>query len=202
MRYWLKRIAMVVSCAFVVFKNNAATIIAICALILTTWQIWTIRDNAQRQMRAYVFLAILPAFEYPREKPDRLGLGFEIKNSGLTWARNLTIRKATIPRDLTSDYDPWARAKWDPADLPMVLGPNQSLKLQLGEIWRRDVPAIIEGKLGYDFAIWVTYRDTVSRWPVVHRTQMVQRFAADKDGGTSFSYVGAHNCADDDCPEK
>ena len=176
-------------------------IIAICALVLTSYQISTIRDNAQRQMRAYVYITMMPPFKYPLQNPDRLGLGFEIKNSGLTWARNLTIRKATIPRDLTAQYDPWSRAKWDATEFPMVLGPNQSLKLQLTEIWLREMPAITEGKLGFDFAVWITYLDTLADPPVTHQTRLVQRFAADKDNGTSFTYVGANNCADDDCPK-
>ena len=65
-----------------------SAIIAGCALLLTSYQIWTIRDNAQRQMRAYVF-AKLTTHRYPPQNSDRLGIGFEIKNSGLTWARNL-----------------------------------------------------------------------------------------------------------------
>ena len=97
-----------------------SAIIAGCALLLTSYQIWTIRDNAQRQMRAYVF-AKLTTHKYPPQNSDRLGIGFEIKNSGLTWARNLVIRKAKIPRVFNVEYDPWTRAQWDAAGLPMVL---------------------------------------------------------------------------------
>jgi hypothetical protein len=151
-------------------------------------------------MRAYVYIKLMTN-KYPLRDPDRIGVGFEIKNSGLTWARNLTIRKAVIPRDLAIEYDPWARARWDATDYPIVLGPGQPLGLQLTEIWLRDIPAIVGGKLGFDFAVWVTYQDTLTEPPITHQTQLVQRFAADKDGGSSFSYLGAHNCADDDCPK-
>lgn len=82
----------------------------------------------------------------------------------------------------------------------MVLGPSQSLELQLTEIWLRDIPDIVDGKTGFDFAVWLTYQDTFTEHK--HQTQLVQRFAADKDGGTSFAYYGVHNCADDDCPAK
>lgn len=159
-----------------------SAIIAGCALLLTSYQIWTIRDNAQRQMRAYVF-AKLTTHKYPPQNSDRLGIGFEIKNSGLTWARNLVIRKAKIPRVFNVEYDPWTRAQWDAAGLPMVLGPSQPLELQLIEIWLRDLPDIVDGKTGFDFAVWVTYQDTFTEHR--HQTQLVERFAADKDGGTT-----------------
>jgi hypothetical protein len=175
-----------------------SAIISACAFATTTWQVLTIRDNARRQMRAYVYIK-LNMIKYPPQNPDRIGVGFEIKNTGVTWARNLIIRKAMIARDLTIDYDPWTRAQWDTPDFPMVLGPGQPMGLQLKEIWLRDLPAIVEGKLGFDFAVWVTYQDTLTE--LTHQTRLVQRFAADKDGGTAFIYMGANNCADDDCPK-
>jgi hypothetical protein len=178
-----------------------SAIISAGAVAMTRSQVLNIKENAQCQMRAYVYITMTPPFKYPQPNPDRLGLGFEIKNSGLTWARNLTIRKATIPRDLTTDYDPWTRAKWDATEFPMVLGPGQPLQLQLTALWLRDIEAIIEGKIGFDFAIWVTYLDTLTDPPLPRETRLVQRFAADKDGGFSFTYVGANNCADDDCPK-
>jgi hypothetical protein len=81
-------------------------------------------------MRAYVYTE-LAMIKYPPQNPDRSGVGFEVKNTGATWARNLVIRKAMIPRDLTIEYDPWTRARWDATDYPIVLGPGQSLGLQL-----------------------------------------------------------------------
>jgi hypothetical protein len=74
------------------------------------------------------------------------------------------------------------------------------LPLQLTNIWLRDLPDIVHGKAGYDFAIWITYEDTLSQPAVTRQTRLVQRFGAYEHGGTSFAYVGAHNCADDDCP--
>jgi hypothetical protein len=149
-------------------------------------------------MRAYVYTE-LAMIKYPPKNPDRIGVGFEVKNTGATWARNLIIRKAMIPRDLTIEYDLWTPAQWDATDYPIVLGPGQSLGLQLKEIWLRDIPAIVEGKLGFDFAVWVTYGDMLTKNE--HQTRLVQRFVADKDGGFAFTYLGANNCADDDCPK-
>jgi hypothetical protein len=60
-------------------------------------------------MRAYVYTE-LAMIKYPPKNPDRIGVGFEVKNTGATWARNLIIRKAMIPRDLTIEYDLWTRA--------------------------------------------------------------------------------------------
>jgi hypothetical protein len=121
-------------------------------------------------MRAYVF-AKLTTRKYPPQGPDRIGIGFEIKNSGLTWARNLVIRTAKIPRDLTVEYDPWTRAQWGADEPPMVLGPGQLLELQLTEFWLRDMPNIIDGKIGVDFAVWVLYQDTFTERR--HQTQLV-----------------------------
>jgi hypothetical protein len=174
-------------------------VIGTCALGVTSCQVQTIKDNAQRQMRAYVYVT-LSAFKYPKSNPDRLGITFEINNSGLTWARNLVVRKTKIPRDLPAgEYDPWRRDQWYADDHPMVLGPRQALGLELTEIWLSEMPGIVDGKSGYDFAIWITYNDTFTGSS--HQTRLVQRFAADKDGGHSFGYIGANNCADDDCPK-
>jgi hypothetical protein len=174
--------------------------IGACALGVTWYQVQTIKDNAQRQMRAYVYAA-LSGSRYPKPNPDRLGITFEINNSGLTWARKLVVRKTKIPRDLTAgEYDPWTRAKWDADKPPMFLGPRQSLGLQLTEIWLSELPSIVEGTKGYDFAVWVIYNDTFT--DTLRETRLVQRFAADKDGGYSFAYIGPNNCADDDCPKK
>jgi hypothetical protein len=171
--------------------------VSVCALAVTFFQVQTIKDNAQRQMRAYVY-ANLVAFEYPALNPDRLGIGIVLNNSGLTWARKLAVRKATIPFDPTAgNYDPWTRAKWSADEPPMVIGPRQELKVQLTEIWLNEMPSIIEGKKSYDFAVWVTYYDTLTN--VRHETRLVQRFAADKDGGYAFGYGGPNNCVDDDC---
>jgi hypothetical protein len=175
-------------------------VIGVCALGVTSCQVQIIKNNARQQMRAYVYLTLLIS-KYPPTKPDRLGIGVEISNSGLTWARNLAIRKTKIPRDLTAeDYEPWTRAKWDADEPPIVLGPRQTLPLQLTEIWLIEVPDIVEGRKGYDFAVWVTYNDTFT--DARHQTRLAQRFAADKDGGYALGYVGTNNCADDDCPEK
>jgi hypothetical protein len=128
-------------------------VIGACALGVTSYQVQTIKDNGQRQMRAYVYVT-MSAFKYPEPNPDRLGITFEINNSDLTWARKLVVRKTKIPRDLAAgEYDPWARAKWDANGPPMVLGPRQTLGLQLTEIWLSELPSIVEGKKGYDFAV-------------------------------------------------
>ena len=54
-------------------------------------------------------------------------------------------------RKLWVEYNPWTRAQWDAAGLPMVLRPSQSLELILTEIWLRDMPDIVDGKTGFDF---------------------------------------------------
>ena len=156
--------------------------------------------TTQRQLRAYVWIE-LTMVRYPPHRPDRIGVGFKVTNSGQTWARNLVIRKAVISRDFKAKYDPWDRAKWEGDNSPMVLGPNQSMNLQLTDIWLTDIPGVLLGDKGFDFAIWATYNDTLTDPPVMRQTQLSQRFAADQHGGTSVAYLPTHNCADDDCPK-
>jgi hypothetical protein len=110
--------------------------------------------TAARQLRAYVYVK-LTTVRYPPNKPDRIGVGFEITNSGQTWARNLILRTAIIPREFKIEYDPWDRARWNESP-PMMLGPGQSMGLQLTNVWLSDIPAIVSGDKGFDFAVWVT----------------------------------------------
>jgi hypothetical protein len=158
-------------------------------------------DSSARQLRAYVYLE-LEAKKYPTGNPDRMGVSIVATNGGKTWARNLTFRGARIPREPNVAYDPWDRVKWDElATQPMVLGPGQIFRLQLGDIPFSDLPAIVKGEMGFDYAVWARYEDAVSTSSATHQTQLSQRFGADKDGGTSFAFLPTHNCADDDCPK-
>ena len=154
--------------------------------------------TAARQLRAYVWVK-MTTVRYPPKEPDRIGIGFEMTNSGQTWAQNITIRTAIIPRQFNTEYDPWDRAQWK-VSTPMVLGPHQSVGLQLDNIWLTDIPSILLGNKGFDYAIWITYEDTLTQPPILRQTQLCQRFNADKEGGTSFAYLPPHNCADDNCP--
>jgi hypothetical protein len=85
--------------------------------------------------------------------------------------------------------------------IPMVLGPGQSLGLQLTAIPLYDMPSIIKQEKGFDFAVWITYEDTLTDPSAKRETQLLQRLGADWEGGTSFAYLDNHNCADDDCPK-
>jgi hypothetical protein len=73
--------------------------------------------TAIRQLRAYVYATLtIVAYPFPPKEPDRYGIGFEIKNSGQTWARNVRMRTAVIPREIGTEYDPWDRAQWNDTD--------------------------------------------------------------------------------------
>ncbi len=156
------------------------------------------QHTAERQLRPYVWVE-MTTVKYPPKAPDRIGIGFRITNSGQTWAQNVTIRTAIIPRQFNVEYDPWDRAQWKVSP-PIVLGPRQPLGLQLDNIWLVNIPAIFRDEKGFDYAISITYDDIVTQPPTLRRTQVSQRLNADKEGGTSFGYLPTHNCADDDCP--
>jgi hypothetical protein len=68
--------------------TGLTTTIAACALVLTSYQIWTIRDNAQRQLRAYV-LVDNKAINVD-QSTNQIGIEIRIKNFGLTPARNIS----------------------------------------------------------------------------------------------------------------
>jgi hypothetical protein len=70
--------------------------------------------------RAFVYVA-LESRKYPSEDDFRLvDVYASLKNSGQTWARNLRIRKAAVPRD-----EPWEQIDWNSANsTPMILGPG------------------------------------------------------------------------------
>ena len=85
-------------------------VIAGCALILTSCQIWAIRDNAQRQLRAYVGVVVPPDNQrinrfFPPEVPT---VRLNVRNFGQTPAYKASyiaasdIRAFPLPKD--NDY--------------------------------------------------------------------------------------------------
>jgi hypothetical protein len=68
--------------------TGLTTTIAACAVVLTSYQIWTIRDNAQRQLRAYV-APIPDSFQLITVQPEKpLVAQFKYKNFGATPANS------------------------------------------------------------------------------------------------------------------
>jgi hypothetical protein len=165
-------------------------------------QITHAENTAVKELRAYVYVKLTSVrYPFPPKIADRIGIGFEMRNGGKTWAKNLIAKKAVIPREYGVEYDPWSRADWQSGEEYMTLGPEQSLGLQLTAIALTDLPKIMGQELGFDFAVWISYEDTFSDPPVVRQTRLLQRLNTDPDGGTSFAYLPKHNCADDDCPK-
>ena len=72
--------------------------IAACALGVAGYQVWTIKDNAQRQLRAYVFVS--ERFIKIDEATDALRVNILVKNFGLTPARDVTIAPCVAIRDI------------------------------------------------------------------------------------------------------
>jgi len=123
-------------------------------------------------------------------------------NGGKTWARNLRILKQVVPQQQQDNKDdPFDSLKWDENVNPMLLGPEQTVTLQFGEVPAAEIGEIADGKKVYDYVAWVKYEDTVSPKPIIRQTQLSQHLNADHEGGISFAYRATHNCADDDCPK-
>jgi hypothetical protein len=64
--------------------------IALCALVVSGYQVWTIRDNARQQLRAYVFVTKTEVRNFATDKP--IVVIAELKNTGLTPA--FRVRRA------------------------------------------------------------------------------------------------------------
>jgi hypothetical protein len=95
-------------------------VIAACALVLTFWQILTIRDNAQRQLRAYIVVSdtavICPDCGDTARSPSTLpGITnfavFRMQNNGQTPAYNVSpvinwwpVKEATKSAKLPADF--------------------------------------------------------------------------------------------------
>jgi hypothetical protein len=161
---------------------------------------------AERQLRAYVYLAIdARAYPPPPDTPNRYAVSLSVTNGGKTWARNLAIRNAVVSRQLGVQRDPWNTVKWNEmASQPLVLGPSQTLHLQYDEIKFPDLSAIEKGNKRFDYVVWVQYEDVISSPSVPRQTQLYQRLHADTEGPIghiSFAYLPTHNCADGDCPK-
>jgi hypothetical protein len=103
----------------------------------------------------------------------------------------------TFPQAGTADS--WNSINWDALkDEPIVLGPGQSLSTQLPPIMYSEVLDIANSRKGYEYLAWLTYKDA---FDVSRQTQFVATVNGDPKKFISFSYRGAHNCADDDCPK-
>jgi hypothetical protein len=74
------------------------TVIAICALAATSCQIWTIRDNAQRQLRAYVFVRNVH-IRVDDSQNNRLEIDLTVENLGSTPATDYYFWACTVLRE-------------------------------------------------------------------------------------------------------
>jgi len=81
-----------------------------------------------------------------------------------------------------------------------VLGPNQSIGLQLDNIWFGDLPNIAHGAAGIHYYAWITYDDIFGSVPRP-QTQIAQRVNANDADEISFEFLPPHNCADEGCPK-
>lgn len=154
-------------------------------------------DTARRQLRAYVSLSI-SAKPYPPSDPNRYAISLIVTNGGKTWARNLRIQMEVIAQEPGDGRDPFDLMNQDVRP-PMVLGPGQTLDLQLPDVLRSDVPEIANGNVRHSYIAVARYEDTVSPTVVIRQTQLSMRLNGDTEGGISFGYLSTHNCADEDC---
>jgi hypothetical protein len=183
--------------------------IGVLQFIAFVWQairlgqtISVMKDTAEGQMRAYVYLEVAGrAYPPPPKIPDRYSITLTIKNSGSTWARNVRI-KHVMAVDPKED-DVFSAVKWDEIKPhPILIGPGQETSMQFGDLSGEDLRDIIASKRRVFFLARVAYEDTLSDPPITRQTQLFRQFNADEEGGVSFAWMPTHNCADDDCPKE
>lgn len=153
---------------------------------------------AAREHRAYVYLQIgSRLWPQPPARANRHSVFLTVKNTGMTWARKVRVRRG---RAVDPIGDAWDGEDWETPAAPMVLGPGEEISLQFGDIEIGHLPTISTGDTEVFYLAEVTYEDTVSGPPALRRTQLYRRFNVDVEGGISFTWMPTHNCADEDCP--
>ena len=161
-------------------------------------QVQISEDTERQDLRAYVYLETI-AESFPRNTPpNRYAISLRLTNGGKTWARNLVLAYDVVRDGRTEPFDVLDLKK---GTKPLVLGPNQSIAVQFGEVPFKDIRDIVEHRNIQNYVAWVVYYDTVNPTPVRWQTQLSQRLNADLENNISFSYRPTHNCADNDCPQ-
>ena len=137
---------------------------AIAAFIIA-WFTWTLKEStdtlwsvtndtlvhsqktAERQLRAYVYLEVSGRkYPPPPKVPDRYSVSLVVKNSGVTWARNVRIKHL---RAVDPDGDAFEAAKWDDINpRPILIGPNQEVQMQFGDLSGDELQDIDENHEG------------------------------------------------------
>ncbi len=122
----------------------------IALAMLSQMQVSEFRNQGQRELRAYVFTGLTP-IAYPPDAPTRFAISLDITNAGKTWARKLIVKTAIVKKNTE-----WRSASWRTSG-PMVLGPNQTFRLQCDEVSFADLSKIENTDAGSDYFIWVQY---------------------------------------------
>jgi hypothetical protein len=188
---------------------GAVIFVGLLQLVAFVWQairlgqtIGVMKDTAEKQLRAYVYLEITTRpYPPPPKTPDRISVSLKITNGGVTWANNLRTKHGMVVDPKTPD--PFDSFRWDTVvSYPLVLGPGQFLDLQFPDVHGVDLPDIVQRNRRIFFVAWVTYEDALTGKVAKRQTQLLREFTADAEGGVSFSYFPTHNCADDACPQE
>jgi hypothetical protein len=173
--------------------------IAVCAVGLTSYQIWTIRDNAKRQLRAYV---MVESSAINVDSDNKLNVNITVKNFGLTptydfrhWA--CAVVRGTPDRDSDFPTAPALTAREAPKS---VIAPSGKIfKVYSGTCDHGDAAISVDERAAIKagrkalFAVGVIkYRDF---FDADHVTQY--RRAWDDVHNGIDGYSG--NCADEGC---
>jgi len=159
------------------------------------------QNTAKQELRAYVYFDGPHARPWPAppQTPNRLSVIVDYVNGGQTWAHQVVVKQAVVRLSPADTRDPFETVDWkDRPPQPIVLGPNQRFTAQMGDVPYTDFPPIRAGVIRLLFMARAQYRDVFG---TSRETRICSQMGVDSEGGYSFTYVSAHNCADDGCPK-
>src|SRR5262249_24752507 len=107
--------------------------------------VWVMIKNGHLELRAYVYFDGPNGRQWPANQPNRLSVSVKAVNGGKTWARNLMIERVVVRNP---PGDPFDEVIWENSKAkPSILGPDQEIDLQFGDVSFNEFPEIRAGRL-------------------------------------------------------
>ena len=160
-------------------------------------------DSAARQLRPYVYFHGPNTRPWPPGTPNRKSITIDYVNAGRTWARNLTAQSHIVRMQQGDTRNPFDTINWkQDGSIPIVLGPEQRVGVQFGEVSDAEWEQVKNGNLRIYLVALIKYVDGMTSPPAIRQTQLSRQLYVDIEGFHSFGYMPTHNCVDDDCPSE
>lgn len=185
-----------------------------CVVAVFTYKLWVVNERltdiankadetTRLRDRAYLYFDSPKMVAYPPANFTHFGFSNILRNMGNMPARNVRLRTSLVFADARKDVaEPYSllRSTENFQENSFVLGPKQEVPFQCGDISIQEYRRVLNKQLNIYLISEVAYTDGFDSI-LEHRTQATQWLNIDKAGGYSFTGLGKHNCADNDCPK-